>query len=43
MIWFGIATYELNGRVAAGLAMEGALYDAQAVLQRAGGGDAPLD
>jgi 2,4-didehydro-3-deoxy-L-rhamnonate hydrolase len=34
--WFAIATYELNGRVAAGLAVEGALYDAQAALAQTG-------
>jgi 2,4-didehydro-3-deoxy-L-rhamnonate hydrolase len=34
--WFAIATYELNGRVAAGLAVDGALYDAQAALAQTG-------
>ncbi|RDU96706.1 fumarylacetoacetate hydrolase family protein [Trinickia dinghuensis] len=43
MIWFAIATYELNGRVAGGLAVNGALYDAQAALARTGGPDVPLD
>ena len=43
MIWFAIATYELNGRIAAGLAVDGALYDAQAALAQTGGPDVPLD
>ncbi|WP_028227940.1 fumarylacetoacetate hydrolase family protein [Paraburkholderia ferrariae] len=42
MIWFAIATYEQDGRVATGLAVEGALYDAQALLERTGGAQAPL-
>ena len=37
MTWFGIATYELNGRTAAGLVVGDALYDAQAVLRRTPG------
>ncbi|OAJ61430.1 5-oxopent-3-ene-1,2,5-tricarboxylate decarboxylase [Paraburkholderia ginsengiterrae] len=41
MTWFGIATYELNGRRAAGLAVGDRLYDAQAALKRVAG-DAPL-
>ncbi|MGB8415228.1 MAG: FAA hydrolase family protein, partial [Paraburkholderia sp.] len=34
MTWFGIATYELNGRAATGLAVGNMLYDAQAVLKQ---------
>ncbi|MFL9888675.1 fumarylacetoacetate hydrolase family protein [Paraburkholderia agricolaris] len=34
MTWFGIATYELNGRTATGLAVGDKLYDAQAVLEQ---------
>ncbi|HZZ09696.1 MAG TPA: fumarylacetoacetate hydrolase family protein [Paraburkholderia sp.] len=33
MTWFGIATYELNGRIATGLAVGEALYDALDVLK----------
>ena len=32
MTWFGIATYELNGHCATGLAVGGRLYDARAAL-----------
>jgi 2,4-didehydro-3-deoxy-L-rhamnonate hydrolase len=39
--WFGIATYELNGRRAAGLAVGGKLYDAHAALKHVDQ-DAPL-
>ncbi|HEX7909636.1 MAG TPA: fumarylacetoacetate hydrolase family protein [Paraburkholderia sp.] len=41
MTWFGIATYELNGRRAAGLAVGGKLYDAHAAFKHVAG-DAPL-
>lgn len=34
MIWFGIATYELNGRTATGLAVGDKLYDAHAALKQ---------
>jgi 2,4-didehydro-3-deoxy-L-rhamnonate hydrolase len=43
VIWFAIATYELDGRVAAGLAVDGALYDVQALLARSGGLDGGLE
>lgn len=41
MTWFGIATYELNGRRAIGLAVGGQLYDARAALKQTAS-DAPL-
>ncbi|CAB3788168.1 hypothetical protein LMG28688_02630 [Paraburkholderia caffeinitolerans] len=43
MIWYAIATYERDGRVAAGIVVDGALYDAQALLAHTGGEHAPLD
>ncbi|CAG4922992.1 fumarylacetoacetate hydrolase family protein [Paraburkholderia saeva] len=43
MTWFGIATYELNGRTAAGLAVGDALYDAQAVLRETAAAALPGD
>lgn len=43
MIRFGIASYELNGRVAAGLSVDDALYDAQTVLKQATGDAAAVD
>jgi len=43
VIRFGIASYELNGRVAAGLSVGDALYDMQTVLKQATGDAAPVD
>ncbi|QBR02315.1 fumarylacetoacetate hydrolase family protein [Paraburkholderia pallida] len=43
MIWYAIATYERDGRTAAGIVVDGALYDAEALLARTGGANAPLD
>ena len=34
MTWFGIATYELNGSTALGLAVDGVLYDAKTLLRQ---------
>lgn len=43
MISFGIASYEMNGRVAAGLSVGDALYDMQTVLKQATGATTPID
>ncbi|CAJ0775094.1 putative protein YisK [Ralstonia chuxiongensis] len=43
MISFGIASYEMNGRVAAGLSVGDALYDMQTVLKEATGDTTPID
>ena len=42
MISFGIASYEMNGRVAAGLSVGDALYDMQTVLKQATGVTTPI-
>jgi 2,4-diketo-3-deoxy-L-fuconate hydrolase len=43
VISFGIASYEMNGRVAAGLSVGDALYDMQTVLKEATGDTTPID
>jgi len=43
VISFGIASYEMNGRVAAGLSVGDALYDMQTVLKQATGATTPID